>query len=36
MLKISDFKDLIDENRIFEDTKSASSFLKNWCHSKSK
>jgi len=35
-LKISDFKDLIDENRIFKDTKSASSFLKNWCYSKSK
>jgi HAD superfamily hydrolase (TIGR01509 family) len=36
MLKVSDFKDLIDENRIFKDTKSASSFLKNWCYSKSK
>ena len=35
-LKISDFKDLIDENRIFKDTKSASSFLKNWCYTKSK
>ncbi len=35
-LKISDFKDLIDENRIFKDTKSASTFLKNWCYSKSK
>ena len=35
-LKISDFKDLIDENRIFKDTKSASSFLNNWCYTKSK
>jgi HAD superfamily hydrolase (TIGR01509 family) len=30
-LEISDFKDLISEDRIFRDTKSAASFLENWC-----
>ena len=34
ILKILDFKGLIDENRVFNDTGSASSFLKNWCCSK--
>jgi beta-phosphoglucomutase len=30
-LEISDFKDLISEDRIFPDTKSAASFLESWC-----
>jgi beta-phosphoglucomutase len=30
-LEISDFKDLISEDRIFRDTKSAASFLESWC-----
>jgi beta-phosphoglucomutase len=34
ILKILDFKGLVDENKIFNDTRSASSFLKNWCCSK--
>jgi beta-phosphoglucomutase len=34
ILKILDFKGLIDENRVFKDTGSASNFLKNWCCSK--
>ena len=31
ILKISDFKSLIDEDRIFKNTRSATEFLKNWC-----
>jgi HAD superfamily hydrolase (TIGR01509 family) len=32
-LTISDFKDLIEEDRVFESTQSATEFLKNWCAS---
>jgi HAD superfamily hydrolase (TIGR01509 family) len=32
-LATEDFKDLISEDRIFIDTKSAGQFLKNWCNS---
>jgi beta-phosphoglucomutase len=31
LLKISDFKDIISEDRIFKDTKTAGKFLRNWC-----
>jgi beta-phosphoglucomutase len=30
-LTISDFKGLIEEDRVFESTQSATEFLKNWC-----
>ncbi|MCC2649476.1 MAG: Phosphorylated carbohydrates phosphatase [Nitrososphaeraceae archaeon] len=32
-LTISDFKGLIEEDRVFESTQSATEFLKNWCAS---
>jgi beta-phosphoglucomutase len=32
-LTISDFKGLIEEDRVFESTQSATEFLKNWCSS---
>jgi beta-phosphoglucomutase len=33
-LRLSDFKGLIDEDKVFNDTQSASDFLKNWYHCK--
>jgi beta-phosphoglucomutase len=32
-LTISDFKGLIEEDRVFASTQSATEFLKNWCAS---